>query len=165
MLGDTWGTTSDEIGDRYACDGYVVDPTLSAWRAVTIEAPVAVVWRWLVQVRLAPYSYDWVDNLGRRSPRELRGVADPVPGDPFTAVAGRPAGTTVAVEHEVHLTAQIMGVFMTYRLQSLGPDRTRLVLKIVGRPVRGTGTALCLGDLVMARRQLLTFKRLAEAGR
>ena len=44
-----------------------------------------------------------------------------------------------------------------------GHEGTRLVLKIVAAPPRGLGTALCLGDLVMARRQLLRFKALAEA--
>jgi len=37
-----------------------------------------------------------------------------------------------------------------------------LVLKIVASLPRPLAPALSLGDLVMARRQLLTFKRLAE---
>jgi len=38
---------------------------LQAWRGVGVEAPVEAVWPWVAQVRLAPYSYDWIDNLGR----------------------------------------------------------------------------------------------------
>jgi hypothetical protein len=40
---------------------------------------------------------------------------------------------------------------------------TRLLLKLVMETNPVVAQALCLGDLVMARRQLLNFKRLAEA--
>jgi hypothetical protein len=39
---------------------------------------------------------------------------------------------------------------------------TRLLLKVVLRTTRWTGLGLCVGDLIMARRQLLNFKQLAE---
>jgi hypothetical protein len=38
----------------------------------------------------------------------------------------------------------------------------RLLLKIVTRTSRWTAPGLCLGDLIMARRQLLNLKQLAE---
>lgn len=163
MIADRWGTTPEDLARRYPCDDLVPQPTLQAWRAVTVHTGPERVWPWLVQVRLAPYSYDWIDNLGRRSPRELRNLPDPVPGDPFTATAGRPIGRVLAVEHGVHLTARIMGATMTYMLVPAGPDRTRLVLKIVAGGPRLLAPALSVGDLVMARRQLLNLKELAEA--
>lgn len=162
MIADRWGVTAGEVTASYPCDEYVPSPRLQAWRGVTVDAPVARVWARLIQVRLAPYSYDWIDNGGRRSPRELRDLADPAVGDQFSATAGRPLGRILAVEHQQHLTARIMGATMTYRLTAISPDHTRLVLKIVGDMPRATATLLCIGDLVMARRQLLTFKRLAE---
>lgn len=163
MIGDHWGATPEEVEAGYPCDRYVDGETLQAWRAATVAAPPEVVWAWLLQVRLAPYSYDWIDNLGHRSPGTLMHLTDPVPGDPFTASGGRPLGRVLAVEHAEHLTARIMGTALTYRLTALGPDRTRLVLKVVSGLPRVLAPALALGDLVMARRQLLNFKRYAEA--
>ena len=165
MIGESWGATPEERASVFACDALLADPRLAAWRAVTVGAPRERVWSWLVQIRLAPYSYDWVDNLGRRSPEDLRDLDDPKPGDPFTAVGGRSVGEVLAVEHSRQLTGRILGAVMSYRLDLVGPDATRLVLKIVADPPRGLGTALCLGDLVMARRQLLRLKSLAEAPR
>ena len=43
-----------------------------------------------------------------------------------------------------------------------GPAGTRLLLKVVARTRRWLAPALAVGDLVMARKQLLTLKRLAE---
>lgn len=162
MLGDRWGVTDAETSARYPCDDLVPRPTLRAWRGVTIDASRTSVWRRLVQVRLAPYSYDWIDNGGHRSPRELLELPDPVPGDPFSATAGHPIGRVLDVEHEVHLTARIMGATMSYVLRPEG-ETTRLVLKIVAPGRRLAAQLLCLGDLPMARRQLLTLKSLAES--
>ncbi len=162
MIGDRWGVSAAETRATYPCDDYVPEASLQAWRGVSVEAPVALVWSWVVQVRLAPYSYDWIDNLGRRSPRELLHLEDPAVGDAFTATAGRPLGRVVAVSHAEHLTASILGAYMTYRLHALDDQRTRLVLKVVGELPRLLAPAVSLGDLVMARRQLLNLKRLAE---
>ena len=67
----------------------------------------------------------------------------------------------MAVEPGVHLTAKIMGVHMSYVLHDQG-RATRLLLKVVARNGRATGPVLAVGDLVMARKQLLNLKQLAE---
>jgi hypothetical protein len=89
MIGDRWGVTDSEILRPYPCDEFVVSPTLQAWRGVWVEAPVAAVWPRVAQVRLAPYSYDWIDNLGRRSPQQLVGLLSPAwtsPSSPSCSV-------------------------------------------------------------------------------
>src|SRR5688500_981727 len=67
----TWGSSEDERARRYPCDGLVAPVDDELWRAVDVAAPAPVTYRWLCQLRAAPYSYDWIDNFGRRSPREL----------------------------------------------------------------------------------------------
>jgi hypothetical protein len=76
MIGQRWGVTDSEVLRSYPCDDFVVAPALQAWRGVRVEAPAEAVWPWVAQVRLAPYSYDWIDNRGHRSPRELVGLPE-----------------------------------------------------------------------------------------
>ena len=161
MIGDRWGVDDAEVARHYGCDDLVPTPTLEAWRGVTVLAGPEAVWARLRQVRLAPYSYDLVDNLGRRSPTELRDLPDPVVGDPFTHALGRPQGRIVAVVPGEELTATIMGAHLSYAVLPQG-STTRLVLKVAARTSRWLAQALSVGDLVMARRQLLNLKRLAE---
>jgi hypothetical protein len=161
VIGDRWGVTPDEITRRYPCDELVASPALQAWRGVTVRATPDRVWPWVAQIRLAPYSYDWIDNLGHRSPRELRALPEPVPGEPFTTAAGRQLGRILSATPAEQLTARIMGAIMSYVLVPQD-EETRLLLKIVVGRGRWFAPLLSVGDLIMARRQLLNLKRLAE---
>lgn len=162
MIGHRWGVTDAEVARAYPCDELAPAAELQIWRGVSVQAPPERVWPWLCQVQLAPYSYDWIDNLGRRSPRRLLGRPDPAPGERFSQVGGRfPVGRMLAIEHGRHLTATIMGGLMSYVLVPDGAG-TRLLLKIVIKRRNWYTQALALGDWPMARRQLLNFKALAE---
>lgn len=165
MIGDRWGVSESEIVRSYPCDDFVSSPALQAWRGVGVEAPAEAVWPWLTQVRVAPYSYDWIDNLGRRSPRNLLGLPEPRIGEPFTTAGGREWGRIVSVDQGNQLTGRIMGAFMSYVLVPKDHDTTRLLLKIVMRTNRWVAAGLSIGDLIMARRQLLNFKQLVESHR
>jgi hypothetical protein len=162
MIGDRWGVTDSEILRSYPCDDLVVLPALQAWRGVWVEASAEVVWPWVGQVRLAPYSYDWIDNLGRRSPRELLGLPEPQVGERFTTADGRELGRIVSVDPGKQLTGTIMGAFMSYVLVPQEHCTTRLLLKVVMKTARWSALGLAVGDLIMARRQLLNLKQLAE---
>ncbi|WP_255951323.1 hypothetical protein [Streptomyces odontomachi] len=162
MIGDRWGVSASEVVRDYPCDHFVTSPTLEAWRGVHVAATAEAVWPWVAQVRLAPYSYDWVDNLGHRSPRELVGLPEPRVGETFTATGGRKLGRIVSVDPGKQLTGTVMGAFMSYVVVPQDHDTTRLLLKVVMRTSRWAAPGLSVGDLIMARRQLLNLKRLAE---
>ena len=164
MIGARWGVSDSETRLRYPCDEFVQSPALEAWRGVTVRAAPRVVWPWLTQVRVAPYSYYWIDNHGRRSPRTLLDLTEPQVGEPFTTAGGRRLGRIVAVDRGRQLTGTIMGAFMSYLLVPANQDTTRLLLKVVASTNRWLAPALSVGDLVMARRQLLNLKELAERG-
>jgi hypothetical protein len=55
-----------------------------------------------------------------------------------------------------------MGAYMSYVLVPQDDGTTRLLLKITMPGPRWAAPALSVGDLVMARRQLLNTKQLAE---
>jgi len=137
-----------------------------------VAAPARVLFRWLCQLRAAPYSYDWIDNFGRQSPPRL------TPGLERLAVGQRVMTffELVAFEPDRHLTlvarapgfGAILGVALSYVVAPRGESSSRLVVKMLVRYPRGPlGWAmrglLPWGDLVMMRKQMLTLKRLAEA--
>jgi hypothetical protein len=164
-----WGSTSEERAGSFPCDRYLAEPDDELFRAVDVAAPPAVVFRWLCQLRVAPYSYDLIDNLGRTSPREL------TPGLDELAAGQRVMTIFELVEFEPdrHLTLILnrsRGVFgdiaATYRVDPAGDGASRIVVKMIVKRPRGVmrlfAPLLPAGDLVMMRKQLLTLKRLAE---
>lgn len=161
MIGDRWNVTDDEVGRHYPCDDFVRAPTLQAWRGVTVHTTPEALWPWVAQIRLAPYSYDWIDNLGRRSPTELVGLPEPVVGEAFTTAGTRRFGRILAVDPPTQVTGEIMGACISYVLVP-EDQTTRLLMKVTTAMSRWLTPWLSVGDLVMARRQLLNLKHLAE---
>jgi hypothetical protein len=139
-------------------------------RAVTVLAPCSVVFDWLCQLRVAPYSYDWIDNFGKASPQVLDpGLRRLAVGQSVMSIF-----TLVDFEPNAHLTLRIKdgrarrifgAVAGTYSLVDGGASCRLVVRLLVARPsgvFRWLAPLLPLGDLVMMRRQLLNLKRLAE---
>jgi hypothetical protein len=169
--GIDWGSTAAERAASYPCEEFVPGADLAVFRAIDIFAPVDVVYRWLCQLRAAPYSYDLLDNLGRRSPRELTpGLEELEVGQRIMTIFH-----LALFERDRHLTIVCDGVgrkllgnvSSTYTLVPTG-EGSRLVLKLVAIPPVGglLGVAyrrlMPWFDLLMMRKQFLTLKRLAE---
>lgn len=171
-----WGATPEEAARPYPADDLVPGPRARAMtRAVSVAAPPAVLWRWLCQLAVAPYSYDLVDNLGRRSPRELTPGADRLEvGQPMAVVfrltsfdEGRQ--WTALTGGADHGPARLLGTTsITYAAEpdpvgAAGARTSRLVCRMVTDWPRPAAAALAWGDLVMMRKQLHTLRDLAEA--
>jgi len=164
-----WGSTAQERAEAFPCDR-LVPGGAALFRAVDVDAPPDLVFAWLCQLRAAPYSYDWVDNLGRESPRRR---------DPANELLERGQRVMtlfrlVDFRRGEHLTllwdAGGLGGrgAVTYAVRGRAGG-ARLVVKIVYTISKWSplGWILPAGDLVMMRKQLLTLKSLAErdAGR
>jgi hypothetical protein len=64
----TWGTKPAERALVFPCDVHLRNASAQYFRGISVRAAPAVLFRWLCQLRVAPYSYDWIDNGGRQSP-------------------------------------------------------------------------------------------------
>ena len=61
-----WGATAGEVEGPLPGDELVAEPAVQTTRAISIAAPAAAVWPWIVQLgadRGGFYSYDWLENL------------------------------------------------------------------------------------------------------
>src|SRR5689334_8185545 len=60
-----WGATNEEVQRALPGDDIVQRPRYLMMHAITIQAPPAEIWPWLVQMgqgRGGLYSYDWLEN-------------------------------------------------------------------------------------------------------
>ncbi len=152
---NSWGATAAEVGSTMPGDELVPSPRLGYTRAISIDAPPATVWSWLVQIgqgRGGLYSFDGLENLARcdihstdRIHPELQHLAEgdlirlgAPQGYPCFRVSGvRPAESLVLVAadplppHEV-ATAASPGGLATWQWQLLPTSRgrsTRLLVR------------------------------------
>lgn len=158
VIADRWGATAAEVAAGQPCDALAPPGASSADRAISIDAPVAIVFRWLCQLRTAPYSHDWIDNLGRRSPRTLTPGLDLLePGQTFMKMFRLESFVV-----DQHLTLRSSGrTVVTYSVAPEGGG-TRFVVRVAFAMPRLVAVPLVIVGLVTMGRQLLTLKEYSE---
>jgi hypothetical protein len=142
------------------------------FRAIDVDAPVAVTYRWLQQLRVAPYSYDWADNFLLPSPCGLTPRADRIAIGQrmmhvFSIVAFEPDETLTLGPRSRAATAMLGTLYGTYVVTPRGSGGSRLFVKVNATHPRSLFGRLVGGimpwiDFVMMRKQLQRLKRYAE---
>lgn len=172
-ISETWGTTAGERERDFPCDASLPHVDTQLFRGITINAAPNVVFRWLCQLRVAPYSYDWIDNGGRQSPQQLTpGLEQLEIGQDVMTIF-----TLTSFSENEHITIRLKpsrisrstfgDIAVSYLIVRESETRCRLLVKLVvqhaitlkGRFMR---RFLPWGDLLMMRKQLMNLKRLAE---
>jgi hypothetical protein len=182
-----WGATAAEQQMNLPGDEFVPDPADVITRAVTINAPAEVAWRWLIQIgqnRGGMYSYDWLENLlglRIRSAREIRAEWQQLAvGDQICLVRpgwlGLKAGFSLPVARidpgraivlRAQPPAQPWDAIWSFHLLPAGSGHCRLLSRSRGArqhgPARVAGYAMDPVTLWMTRKMLLGIKERAEA--
>ncbi|SYZ32270.1 Uncharacterised protein [Propionibacterium australiense] len=136
-------------------------------RCIDINAPQGFVYRWLCQLTVAPYSIDWLDHPGRRSPRTLTLDAERLTiGQPFLifAIDSFVSGKSISGRSRPQFIPVYGDIAVSYEALPRSPKTTRLQATacLSRRTPALTRTFLALGDKIMAGRQLKNLKALAE---
>jgi hypothetical protein len=171
MIGTTWNVTPTERAAHLLCDD-LMPGAVRLDRAISIDSPPSTVFAWLCQLRVAPYSYDLLDNAGRRSPRSRTPeLTDLAVGLPFVRIFGRIyVFELAAFARDEHITLQprqgsamsrFGKVSNTYSVRPDG-NGTRLHVRVLFDGPWLLGQTLALVNLVMMRKQLLVLKSLSE---
>ncbi len=170
-----WGATPAEVAAAMPGDELVPVSHFTATRAITIDAPPAAVWPWLLQVgylRAGFYSYDLLDNLGRPSARTVLPEWQHLhSGDIAAPMANPTAPATSFVIAHADPPGQLVWAkpdsTWCWTLHAMPDGRTRLVTRLRQRYQVAPATLVTvilaeLGDFPMMRKMLLGIKQRAE---
>lgn len=168
-----WGVAFHEQRLEFPCDSYWESSSDTWFRGITIHAEPEIIFQWICQMRVAPYSYDCIDNFGRKSPQTL------IPGVDQLEIGQKIMSIFDLIDFEPnkHLTLllnkripKIFGdTIISYQIIRQKHQVCRLLVKILVNYPKGIPGVLRqyilpLGDLVMMRRQMINFKALCEKG-
>jgi hypothetical protein len=172
----TWGARPGEVATKLPGDELLADAGVVSTRAITIGAPPAAVWPWLVQMgsgRGGVYTYDWIENLfglDMHSTREILPQFQGVKvGDEFPLGPGRPAMRVAVLDPERTFSIRFADGNWVWIFALFAEDgQTRLIsrnrIAAPGAPLARLFSTLVMepGSLIMERKMLLGIKERAE---
>ncbi|MGW0807354.1 hypothetical protein [Nonomuraea sp. NPDC002799] len=161
-----WGADDRETHGEMAGDDIVTSPQYQATRALTVDAPAASVWAWLIQLGAYRPGAQRPETPEAGAERQEFKVGDVLPGSPesagFIVERSDPPHTLVLAQRGADATTS-----SSISLREI-EGGTRLVFRVRCRAqptVRGTTliAAMDVGDFLAMRRRLLTIKERAES--
>jgi len=172
----TWGATAEEAAARLPGDELLPTADIVSTRAISVAAPAAAVWPWLVQMgpgRGGAYTYDWIENLfglGMHSVDrvipELQGLAV---GDVVPVSPNGPGMRVETLEPERALVSRSEDGRWVWAFVLVAEDGgTRLLsrnrISTAGSSLGARLGMLAMepGSLVMERKMLLGIRQRAE---
>ena len=171
-----WGATDEELDAPLIGDELVPRPKLKATHAITINAPAADVWPWLVQMgqnRGGFYSYTCLENLVGC---HMRNADEIVPewqnlkvGDKVWLHPKAPPVEVAAIEPKRAIVLKPWGAFV---LHPIDEKTTRMIIRSQGDYEPGLNNAVLNfvlwrvfyepAHFIMERKRLLGIKARAE---
>ena len=168
-----WGATDGEVIRAMPGDDLLRPGAPSTTRAITIDAPPAAVFPWLLQIgygRGGWYSYDWIDNDGRPSVDHVDPALQQLAvGDRIEMLPG--FGPVVEdIEPGHHLVAAGETDSWCLLVEPTADGRTRLISRWRQDWPRSIATSVWIaltdpGAFVMEQRMLRRIRDLASAQR
>jgi hypothetical protein len=170
-----WGATAEEVARPMLGDEIVGRPSFNATRAVTVRARPEHIYPWIVQMgvgRAGWYSYDILDNLGRRSAEtivpEWQGVQ---PGDLIPMSPDGKQGVWVKEfepDQRMLWWDQRGETTWLWEIVAVDESTSRLITRVRMRyrwnsPAAVFNLLIELADWPMMRKCMLGIKRRAEA--
>ena len=157
-------------------DELLADAGIVSTRAITIDAPPAAVWPWLVQMgsgRGGVYTYDWIENLFGLNMHSTRQILpqfqDVKAGDELPLGPGRPAMQVAVFDPQRTFTIRFADGNWVWIFALFAEDgRTRLIsrnrIAAPGALPARLFSMLVMepGSLIMERKMLLGIKQRAE---
>jgi len=143
-------------------------------RCIEIHAHASDIFVWLKQLRIAPYSYDFIDNTGRKSPDFIIENLPPLKVNThyllafhiFEFVENSFIACRFCEPINPPLNLYMTGLFIEYRIAEQG-SRTKLWCKIKGYYntdifSKGFFFVFSVVNKIMITRQLKNIKKLSE---
>jgi hypothetical protein len=172
-----WGATPAEVAAPLPGDSLMPDAQYKSTRAITIAAPPAGVWPWLVQVgclRAGWYSNDLLDNLAHPSATTILPELQHLEVGQSVPMSPTPSDRSALKVHSFEANQWMLWTTpdstWAWQLIPIDSNRTRLIARITARydwrhPLfAALGVILMeFGDFPMLRRMLRGIKTRAES--
>jgi hypothetical protein len=161
-----WGATDEEVNMALPQDGRTDDVLSTSTRAVTIHAPAATIWRWLIQTGVGRggwYSHEWLENLfatGMQNVETIKPELQNVKVGDRWLFTGLGNTATVTMVEPAHLLS--LGGWIFY-LRPIDERTTRLIVRYpMHADAIGTFAIFEPAHFVMETGMMLGLKQRAE---